>query len=132
MTTSAMLAETPERVKLWKKHRALCVDGETSILYTLSYRVEIALLAAVAASAGYALMDPFFTDVLFSTMPKEYRGTLLGSLAAVRRLIGIAMPAIAGFIAEINTRLPFILAAIIVIYSYIHYGLNIECCKTTL
>jgi len=84
------------------------------LLLGFSYKVEIALLAAMTASAGYALVDPFFTDVLFSTIPKEHRGSLLGSLAAVRGLIGIAMPAIAGFIAEINAHLPFILAAIIV------------------
>ena len=87
------------------------------LLLGFSYRVEIALLAAIVASSGYALMDPFFMDVLFSTIPKDYRGTLLGSLAAIRRLVGIAMPAIAGFIAEINTHLPFILAAIIVVFS---------------
>ncbi|UNQ72893.1 MFS transporter [Infirmifilum sp. NZ] len=87
------------------------------LLLGFSYKVEIALLAAMAASAGYALVDPFFTDVLFSTIPKEYRGSLLGSLAAVRGLIGIAMPAIAGFIAEINAHLPFILAAIIVTFA---------------
>lgn len=86
----------------------------SDLLLGFSYRVEMALLAAIVASMGYALMDPFFMDVLFSTIPKEHRGTLLGSLASIRRFIGIAMPAIAGFIAEINTRLPFIIAAIMV------------------
>jgi len=84
------------------------------LLLGFSYRVEIALLAAIVASAGYAAMDPFFMDVLFASIPKEYRGTLLGFLSSSRRLIGIAMPAIAGFIAEINAHLPFILAAIAV------------------
>ena len=87
------------------------------LLLGFSYRIEVALLAAVVSSAGYALMDPFFMDVLFSTIPKEHRGALLGSLAAVRRLIGIAMPAVAGFTAEMNSHLPFILAAIIVVFS---------------
>jgi len=96
------------------------------LLLGFSYKVEIALLAAMAASAGYALVDPFFMDVLFSTIPKEYRGSLLGSLAAVRGLIGIAMPAIAGFIAEINTHLPFILAAIIVTFTA---GLTLSAAK---
>ncbi len=100
--------------------------ASADLLLGLSYRVEIALLAAMAASAGYALMDPFFMDVLFSTIPKEYRGTLLGSLAAIRRLIGIAMPAIAGLIAEINVRLPFIVAAIIVTFSM---GLTLSVAK---
>ncbi len=87
------------------------------LLLGFSYRIEIALLAAIMVSTGYTLMDPFFMDVLFSTIPKENRGVLLGSLAAVRRLMGIAMPAIAGFIAEINTHLPFIIAAVTVITS---------------
>ena len=29
VTTSAVLAETPERVEAWRRHRALCVNGET-------------------------------------------------------------------------------------------------------
>ena len=87
------------------------------LLLGFSYRVEVALLAAIVASSGYALMDPFFMNVLFSTIPKEHRGTLLGSLAAIRRLVGIAMPAIAGLTAEINNHLPFILAAIMIIFS---------------
>ena len=86
--------------------------ASADLLLGFSYRVEIALLAATVASAGYALMNPFFMDVLFSTIPGEHRGMLLGSLAAIRRLIGIAMPAIAGFLAEINAHLPFIAAAI--------------------
>lgn len=96
------------------------------LLLGLTYRVEIALLAAVTASAGYALMDPFFMDVLFSTIPKDYRGTLLGSLAALRRLIGIMMPAVAGLIAGLNTHLPFILAATVVVFSM---GLTLSVAK---
>jgi len=87
------------------------------LLLGFSYRVELALLAAAVASAGYALMDPFFMDLLFSTIPRDSRGTLLGSIAAIRRLVGIAMPTIAGFIAAANTHLPFILAALIVMLS---------------
>ncbi len=97
------------------------------LLLGLTYRVEIALLAAVAASAGYALMDPFFMDVLFSTIPKDYRGTLLGSLATLRRLIGIMMPAVAGLIAGLNTHLPFILAATVVVFSM---GLTLSVAKS--
>ncbi len=96
------------------------------LLLGLTYRVEIALLAAVTASAGYALMDPFFMDVLFSTIPKDYRGTLLGSLAALRRLIGIMMPAVAGLIAGLNTHLPFILATTVVVFSM---GLTLSVAK---
>ena len=87
------------------------------LLLGFSYRVEVALLAATVASAGYAFMDPFFMDVLFASIPKEYRGTLLGFLPSARRLIGIAMPAVAGFIAEINAHLPFIAAAATVVLS---------------
>ena len=83
----------------------------------LAYSVWVALLAAMVASSGYALMDPFFMDVLFSTIPREHRGALLGSLAATRRLVGIAMPAVAGLIAGMNAHLPFLLAASIVVLS---------------
>jgi len=95
------------------------------LMLGFSYRVETALLAAIVASTGYAFMNPFFMDVLFSTIPEEYRGTLLGSLESARRLIGIVMPAIAGLLAEINAHLPFITAAITVFIS-MNLILNIE------
>ncbi|RLG86582.1 MAG: hypothetical protein DRO39_02785 [Thermoprotei archaeon] len=81
------------------------------LLLGFSQRVETALLAALVASAGYAAMDPFFMDVLFASIPEEHRGALLGFLATARRLVGMAMPVVAGLVAEANPRLPFILAA---------------------
>ena len=114
-----------------KRGTAMIVLGMSIIaladlLLGFSYRVEIALLAALVASTGYASIDPFFMDVLFSTIPKEYRGTLLGFLASLRTLIGIAMPAIAGFIAEIDSHLPFIVAATVIIISM---GLTLSIAK---
>lgn len=60
----------------------------------------MALADAFLASAGYAVMDPFFMDILFSRIPGDKRGTLLGGIAGVRRIIAIASPAVAGFLAE--------------------------------
>jgi len=59
------------------------------------------LTAAFLASAGFAIMDPFFMDILFSRIPEDKRGTLLGGIAGVRRIITIASPTMAGFLAEV-------------------------------
>ncbi len=55
VTTSAMLAETPERVKSWKEQKALCVDGETSVLYTLGYLAGIRSITLLAVSDNVVL-----------------------------------------------------------------------------
>ncbi len=85
--------------------------GLSDIVLGLSRDIGMALLSALMASAGYALMDPYFMDTLFSTIPRELRGTLLGGIASIRRLLGIAMPGIAGMLASLNTYLPFFVAA---------------------
>ncbi len=117
VVVSPLILRTSRRHGMRMLALGMSLIALADLLLGFSYRVEIALLAAIVASAGYASMDPFFMDVLFASIPKEYRGTLLGFLASSRRLIGIAMPAIAGFIAEINAHLPFIIAAIAVISS---------------
>ncbi len=96
------------------------------LMLGLARRTWIALMAAATASAGYAIMDPFFMDTLFSTIPQERRGTLLGSVAASRRLVGIAMPIIAGSLALINAGLPFVVAAAAILVSM---GLSMSIAK---
>jgi len=85
--------------------------GLSDIVLGLSRDIGIALISAIMASIGYALMDPYFMDTLFSTIPNELRGTLLGGIASIRRLLGIAMPGIAGMLASLNMYLPFFVAA---------------------
>ena len=72
----------------------------SNIALVLARALWIALLAAFLASAGYAVMDPFLMNILFSNIPEEKKGTLLGGIAGVRRIINIASPAIAGLMAE--------------------------------
>ncbi len=50
VTTSAMLAETPERVREWSRCGLLCVDCETSILYTLLNLLGIPSIAILVVS----------------------------------------------------------------------------------
>jgi len=73
----------------------------------------LALAAAFLASAGYAVMDPFLMDILFSRIPKEKKGTLLGGIAGIRRIIAIASPAIAGLLAEaLFPAAPYLVSAV--------------------
>lgn len=73
VTTSAMLAETPERVKSWQKQRALCVDGETSIVYSLSYLAGIPAATMLAVSDNVVLgKDCGFGTELSKKVDKTY------------------------------------------------------------
>jgi len=85
----------------------------------LSTGVYVALLAAALSSAGYALMDPFYMDTLFSTIPSDKRGVLLGGIASIRRLVSIAMPAAAGLLASASARIPFFVAALFTLGSMV-------------
>jgi len=86
VTTSAMLAETPERVEVWRRHRALCVDGETSILYTLSYLADIPSLTLLAVSDNVALgKDCGFNTELSKKVDTIFQELAKGALEIIAR-----------------------------------------------
>lgn len=87
VTTSAMLAETPERVEKWKKQRALCVDGETSVIYTLSYLGNIPSLVLLAVSDNVILgEDCGFGTELSERVDRTFRELAKGTLEILERL----------------------------------------------
>lgn len=77
VSTSAMLAEPPERVRLWRDHRALCVDEETSTIYTLSYLANIPALTLLTVSDNVILGK----DSGFKTKLSEHVDTVFQELA---------------------------------------------------
>ncbi len=87
VTTSAMLAETPERIELWRREGALCVDGETSILYTLGYLAKIPTLTLLAVSDNVALgKDCGFETELSKRVDKTYQELVKGALTIMLNL----------------------------------------------
>ncbi|WFO74824.1 hypothetical protein J4526_07045 [Desulfurococcaceae archaeon MEX13E-LK6-19] len=87
VTTSAMLAETPERIEAWRRHRALCVDGETSTLYTLSYLAGIPSLVLLAVSDNVVLgKDCGFETELSRKVDRIYQELAKGALEVITRL----------------------------------------------
>ncbi len=87
VSTSSMLAETPERVEVWKKHRALCVDGETSTIYTLSYLAQIPAITMLAVSDNVVLgKDCGFGTELSERVDRVFRELAMGALEIVARL----------------------------------------------
>ena len=84
VTTSAMLAETQERINLWKRQRALCVDGETSVIYTLSYLAEIPSLVLLAVSDNVVLeRDCGFGTELSTRVDKVYEELARAALEVI-------------------------------------------------
>ncbi len=90
----------------------MLLNAASLALLAFAGTVEVALVAALMASVGFAVSDPFYMDVLFGTVPKPVRGTLLGSLASAVKLIGMAAPAISGYLASMDPHLPFAVASV--------------------
>ncbi|RLF22507.1 MAG: hypothetical protein DRN15_08115 [Thermoprotei archaeon] len=90
----------------------------SDIILVCAKTLELALVSAFLASAGYAVMDPFFMDILFSRIPEDKKGTLLGGIAGVRRIIAIISPAIAGLLAEaLFPAAPYLVSAVAIMAS---------------
>ncbi len=87
MTTSAILAETPECIELWRKQKALCIDGETSMLYTLSYLADIPSLTLLTVSDNVVLgKDCGFETKLGERVDRVFRELVKGALNVVVKL----------------------------------------------
>ncbi|RLF19658.1 MAG: hypothetical protein DRZ82_04945 [Thermoprotei archaeon] len=92
----------------------------SNITLAFTKAISFALLASFLASAGYAIMDPFLMDILFSHIPRDRKGTVLGSIAGIRRLLGIISPAIAGILAEkFFPGAPYIISSFLVLISIV-------------
>jgi len=70
-------------------------------------------LASILLSIGLNVFQPTYKSILFSRIPTKYRGILLGLISGLDDLIDIVSPIIAGLIASINPRAPFIVVAIL-------------------
>ncbi len=81
VSASAMLAESLERVREWKKCRILCVDEETSTIYTLSYLAGIPALTLLAVSDNVILgMDIASSKELSDRVDNTYKELVKSAL----------------------------------------------------
>ncbi len=107
--------------KEWGKYMVALGLGPacvSDIILVYARTLELALVSAFLASAGYAIMEPFFMDILFSRIPEDKKGTLLGGIAGVRRIITITSPAIAGLLAEaLFPAAPYLVSAVAIVAS---------------
>ncbi len=87
VSTSAMLAETPERVELWARSRALCIDLETSVIYALSYLAGVPALVLLAVSDNVLLKkDCGFGTELSKRVDATYRELISSALETLAEL----------------------------------------------
>jgi len=96
---------------------SLALFGTAYMMLYLSNSVALAFLSSILFSVGNSIYIPFFRSILFSTIPEDIKGTLLGGLSAVNGLIGIACPAIAGYLAAIHAGLPYLTSSLLVFAS---------------
>lgn len=84
VTTSSMLSETPERVESWRKLGALCVEQETSVIYTLTQLTNIPSLTLLAVSDNVVLeKDCGFGTELSARVDKVFLELAKGALEVV-------------------------------------------------
>ncbi len=87
VTTSSMLGETPEQVEVWRKHGALCVDGETSVIYTLGSLANIPSITLLAVSDNVVLeKDCGFGTELSEKVDRVFQELAKGALEVIVRL----------------------------------------------
>ncbi len=87
VTTSAMLAETRERIESWRNQKALCVDGETSVIYTLSYLAGIPSITLLAVSDSVLLeRDCGFGTEASKRVDKVYHELVRGAFDIIREI----------------------------------------------
>ena len=92
----------------------LLLTGLSSLLLAFAGNIGVALVSAFLASAGYAIMDPFYMDILFSKIPEDKKGTILGGIAGIRRILTIFSPALAGFLADyLSPSTPYLMSTIL-------------------
>ena len=83
----------------------------------LGFSTEIfhVFISAFAFSLGESIMTPFYLDALFSNIPEEAKGSMLGALAGIRKIINLGTPMIAGFLAGVSPSLPYIASSLIIV-----------------
>ncbi len=87
VSTSAMLAESRERVGAWREWGALCVDCESSTLYTLGYLTRIPTLTMLAVSDNVVLeKDCGFGTELSKKVEETFVTLARCALEIVKRL----------------------------------------------
>ena len=74
----------------------------------------LAFISAFLSSVGEAIMTPFYMDALFSQIPKELKGSIIGGIAGIRRVINLTTPFIAGILAGISPSLPYLISGLMI------------------
>ncbi len=72
----------------------------SNIILVIAKTLYLVLTSAFLVSLGYAVMDPFFINILFSKIPKDKKGSLLGGIAGIRKIINIMSLVLAGLLAD--------------------------------
>ncbi|RLE66756.1 MAG: hypothetical protein DRJ38_00805 [Thermoprotei archaeon] len=81
----------------------------------LSTEIFHVFISAFVLSLGESIMTPFYLDALFSRIPEEIKGSVLGALAGIRKIINLAAPLVAGFLAAVSPSLPYIASSFTII-----------------
>jgi len=95
---------------------SLLLDLLAYLLLGFGGAVSVIFLAAAFSSASHAMFDPFYMDALFSKVPDEKKGTLLGAMSGAGKAMSILVPFAGAVIAGmLGASSPYVLSAFLVL-----------------
>ena len=71
------------------------------------------LVANIIAEFGNTLALPFYRSWLFSKVPSDRAGSILAGISSIRKMVGLAAPLVAGFLASFYPSLPYLTSLIL-------------------
>ncbi len=112
--------------KKWGKKLAILGIALISIAFAIlgfSTNILHVFISAFILSIGESIMTPFYLDALFSRIPEEMKGSILGALAGIRKIVNIGTPLAAGLLAGISPSLPYVASSLTVVAVAILFAL---------
>ena len=88
-----------------------------ALIMSMNPPFTIVTLAYLIARFGEVLAFPFYRSWVLSKVPKEKASSILSALSSYRKLIALASPAVAGFLASIKPTLPYLVSLLLFITS---------------
>ncbi|RLE54116.1 MAG: MFS transporter [Thermoprotei archaeon] len=78
-----------------------------TLLMSMNPPFAVVVIAHFIARFGETLAFPFYRSWLFSKVPAHRASSLLAAVASYRRLVATTAPAVAGYLANIHSTLPY-------------------------
>ncbi len=125
-----MATYVSERIGQEHRFKAIAVGYAMISLWALITYMNpsfiLVVLAYLIARFGDVLAFPFYRSWIFGKIPRGKASSILSALSSYRKLIVLASPALAGFLASIKPTLPYLASLLLfivvaIVFTIAHY-----------